>query len=278
MSLRWARLIFSTGSVVLAASGSLLVTGPASIAAPDPQRPPVDASAKDPDVRLEATNQVPSALTGGDADPVSSPTWVYRTRESSCEGIDGATACLHVACADPDEVGYLVERRRRDDGNQNWQLDGMLCQGPSGPVLTPGRILEEVRRVGLPSMSVRAPPETFVNYETVVYTKAETFARTVNLLGFAVDIEATPAEFHWNYGDGTTETTTTAGRAYPATDITHTWTNAHRTFHPSVDVTYSIRYRVDGGTWQTLGDSITIQGPQGNVRIREATGILTDMH
>lgn len=148
---------------------------------------------------------------------------------------------------------------------------------PNRPVLTPGRILEELRRVGLPSMSVQAPPETFVNYETVVYTRAETFARTVSLLGFTVEIEATPSEFRWDYGDGATETTTIAGRPYPATDITHTWTDAHRTFHPSVDVTYQIRYRIDGGGWQTLGDTITAPGPEADVRIREATGMLTDM-
>ena len=211
------------------------------------------------------------------SDPVTSSPWDYRLAEQRCSNA-GANFCVAYACAAPDQVGYLVERRLKGRSDGAWQPYDEICVSPDGPIVTPDVVLEEVRRIGLPSMSVHAPPETFVNYETVVYTKAETFARTVNLLGFAVDIEATPAEFHWNYGDGTTETTTTAGRAYPATDITHTWTNAHRTFHPSVDVTYSIRYRVDGGTWQTLGDTITIQGPQGNVRIREATGILTNMH
>jgi hypothetical protein len=144
-------------------------------------------------------------------------------------------------------------------------------------VVTPGLVLAEVRRIGLPSMAVEAPPETFVNYDTVVYTEAETFARTVNLLGFTVDIRATPSQFHWTYGDGATETTTTAGRPYPATDITHTWTDAHRTFHPSVDVTYQIRFRVNGGEWQTLADTILAEGPDSDVRIREATGMLTDL-
>jgi hypothetical protein len=139
-------------------------------------------------------------------------------------------------------------------------------------------ILSEVRRIGLPSMSVEVPPETLVNYDTVVYTDAETFTRTVTLLGFTVDVEASPSQFHWTYDDGTTETTTTGGRPYPAKDITHTWEDAHRTFHPSVDVTYQIRFRVDGGGWQTLVDTITIDGPEGNVRIREATGMLADMN
>ena len=43
-------------------------------------------------------------------------------------------------------------------------------------------------------------------------------------------------------------------------------------------MTYQIRYRIDGGTWQTLGDTITAQGPNGDVRIREATGMLANLH
>jgi hypothetical protein len=276
MSVRRRRVALLTGSIVLSMAALLVVSSPHSLAASDPQQPPVDAAAQNPNVRLKAT-KVPSALDGGETNPVGLSKWMYRQRESSCEGVEGATACLRVACADPNEIGYLVERRLRNTQSDGWQLDGTLCEGPSGPILTPGLILDAVRRVGLPSMSVQAPPETFVNYETVVYTRADTFARTVTLLGFTVDIEATPSQFHWSYGDGVSETTTTAGRPYPATDITHTWTDAHRTFHPSVDVTYQIRFRVDGGAWRTLADTITIQGPNGDVRIREATGMLTNM-
>ena len=207
--------------------------------------------------------------------PPASP-WEYRLVEQRCSN-SGANFCVAYACAEPDQVGYLVERRLGARPQDAWQPYDEVCVAPDGPEVTPGLILAEVRRVGLPSMSVEAPPETFVNYETVVYTDAESFTRTVNLLGFTVDIQATPSRFHWTYGDGTTETTTTAGRPYPATDITHTWTDAHRTYHPSVDVTYQIRYRVNNGDWQTLADTIRTQGPNTDVRIREATGMLTEM-
>lgn len=200
--------------------------------------------------------------------------WDYRYRENIC----GDANCLAVSCPDPDQTGQLIERRARTGEDRSWRLNGFTCVTPDGPVVTPGLVLEEVRRIGLPAMPVEVPPETFVNYDTVVYTEAETFSRTVSMLGFTVDLEATPSEFHWTYDDGTTETTTTAGRPYPAKDITHTWTDAHRTFKPSVDVTYQIRFRVNGGDWQTLGDTITIQGPEGNVRIREATGMLAEMN
>lgn len=226
-------------------------------------------------VEIVGRETVPPSVEHSNTPSDNDTAWDYRERKSSCEGVSNATACMYISCPDPDQSGYLVERRLSSSGE--WQFVSINCRASDGPVLTPRRILEEVRRVGLPSMSVQAPPETFVNYETVVYTRAATFTRTVNLLGFTVDIEATPSEFLWNYGDGATETTTSAGRPYPATDITHTWTDAHHTFHPSVDVTYQIRYRVNGGTWQTLADTITAQGPEGDVRIREATGMLTDM-
>ncbi len=215
-------------------------------------------------------------MTNVSDDPSKQTTWDYRLVEQRCSN-SGDNFCVAYACPQPDQIGYLAERRLEAQPENAWQPYDEVCIAPDGPVVTPGLVLDEVRRIGLPSMSVQAPPETFVNYETVVYTNADTFARSVTLLGFTVDIEAAPSQFHWTYGDGTTETTTTAGRPYPATDITHTWTDAHRTFHPRVDVTYQIRFRIDGGSWQTLADTITIQGPNGDVRIREATGMLSDM-
>lgn len=238
---------------------------------------PVATHSRNNNVVVAGTREIPPSEAGSDTELVGNESpWETRYRESSCEGVDGATGCAYVYCPDPNQAGYIVEQRLRDS-NQAWQVAGTICIAPDGPVLTPGLVLEEVRRIGLPAISVEAPPETFVNYDTVVYTEAETFSRTVNLLGFTVDLEATPSQFHWTYGDGTTETTTTAGRPHPATDITHTWNDAHRTFHPSVDVTYEIRFRVDGGEWQSLTDTITIAGPEGDVRIREATGMLADM-
>jgi len=236
----------------------------------------VAPSIQTPDVVVKAKQRTPKSASTDTGSSDDSP-WQVRYIKQRCSN-NGSNFCVSYACADPDQVGYLVERRLEARPNSAWHPYDEICADPGGPVITPGLILEQIRRVGLPSMTVQAPPETFVNYETVVYTKAKTFTRTVNLLGFTVDIEASPSRFRWDYGDGATETTATAGRPYPATDITHTWTDAHRTFHPSVDVTYQIRYRVDGDTWQTLGDTITAQGPNGDVRIREATGMLTNMH
>jgi hypothetical protein len=242
----------------------------------DGDDPRVSSALKSPDVVVRAEDVTPQDVATGNESPDETP-WDYRLVEQRCSN-SGDNFCVAYACPQPDQIGYLAERRLEAQPESAWQPYDEVCIAPDLPVVTPGLVLDEVRRIGLPPMSVQAPPETFVNYQTVVYTQADTFARTVTLLGFTVDIEATPLQFLWTYGDGATETTTTAGRPYPATDITHTWTDAHRTFHPSVDVTYQIRFRVGGGAWQTLADTITIQGPDGDVRIREATGMLTNMH
>jgi hypothetical protein len=239
----------------------------------------VSGSRRNNHFMAEAEVDMPGVTEGGTTDGASdeSDAWDYRRVRQSCSN-SGGNFCVAYACSDPDKVGYLAQRRLESRPEGDWQTYTEYCAAPDGPVVTPGLVLEAVRRIGLPSMSVEVPTETLVNYDTVVYTEAETFSRTVNLLGFTVDIEATPSEFHWTYDDGITETTTTAGRPYPATDITHTWDDAHHTFHPSVDVTYQIRFRVDGGDWQTLTDTITVSGPASDVRIREATGVLADMN
>ena len=143
--------------------------------------------------------------------------------------------------------------------------------------MTPGLVLTALRRLGLPSLEARTQPEdkTLVNFATIFYATPQPFTRTVTLLGQSVDVEATPSSYTWHYGDGTSTTTTTPGAPYPAKDVTHSYTDAHTTVQTSVDVTYSARFRVDNGAWQTIPDTVTIVGPAGALRISEATAVLS---
>ena len=145
------------------------------------------------------------------------------------------------------------------------------------PQVTPGLVLTELRRIGLPSLQARTQPrdKTLVNFATIFYAEPQTFTRTLTLLGQSVDVEATPTSFTWHYGDGSSGTTSTPGAPYPAKDVTHSYTDAHTTVQPSVDVTYSARFRVGNGTWQTIPDTVTIAGPAGTLRISEATAVLS---
>jgi hypothetical protein len=173
----------------------------------------------------------------------------------------------------------LVETFQQMGIDGAWRLADSGCGGSATvgdrPMLTPDMVFEAVRRIGLPASSVEVPPETFVNYETTVYTVPVEFARTVTLLGFTVDVRAHASRFDWHFGDGAALTTSTPGAPHPSDEVTHTWEDAHRTFHPRVDTTYTVSYRVDGGPWLDLGDTVSVTGSESSVRIKEASPVLS---
>ncbi len=47
---------------------------------------------------------------------------------------------------------------------------------------------------------------------------------------------------------------------------------------PSVDVTYTARFRVNGGAWQDIPDTVTIAGPSTDLRVSEATAVLSGQY
>lgn len=93
--------------------------------------------------------------------------------------------------------------------------------------------------------------------------------RRVTLLGQRVTIEATPRQFHWDFGDGTRQTTTDPGAPYPDLRVTHDYL-AKGTYRPSLGTTYGGRYRVGNGPWQDIPGTVTIEGDGQALRAIEA--------
>jgi hypothetical protein len=193
-----------------------------------------------------------------------------------------------------EERDCVAARQCPNPGEQVWDVWGKLTNGgwvlaysvcssgtpdlePSEPEVTPGLVLEALRRMGLPAIRTHTQPEdkTLVNFDTIFYAEPTTFQRTITLLGQRVDVEAAPARFTWRPGDGNVHTTTTPGRPYPAKDVTHRYERAHRTVQASVDVTYTARFRVGGGAWQDIAETVTISGPPTPLRVAEATPVLS---
>lgn len=143
--------------------------------------------------------------------------------------------------------------------------------------LTEGDVLTAVREIGMPSLPIRIEPgtTTLVNVKTNFYTDPALFTRSIELLGFDVDIEATPASFTWTHGDGTSATTRSSGRPYPHLDVTHRYRAPAAVVRPRVDVTYQVRYRVDGRAWAPLSQTLTATGPAGTLAVNEAAPVLT---
>ena len=75
--------------------------------------------------------------------------------------------------------------------------------------------------------------------------------------GTTVEVEITPTSYRWSFGDGAAMNTLSLGRPYPqASDIRHTYEqsslSADGAFAVTVEISFSVRYRVDGGAWQPL--------------------------
>ena len=168
-----------------------------------------------------------------------------------------------------------------------WHYLRSECRDPSdaGPVqpqqqrrtLTWQNVLSAVRRVGVPGGTVHAPRFTLVNLETTFWTDPQPVDRSITVIGFDVDVQITPSSYTWHWGDGTTDTTETPGRPFPATDVTHTYVHATDEGPPlevSVDVTYSARYRVNGGEWQAIPETITIPGAPTSLPVKQAAAVL----
>jgi hypothetical protein len=163
-----------------------------------------------------------------------------------------------------------------------WRAIGTVCLSADDPdiprpTVTPDLVLREVRRIGLPALRIQVQPAdaTLVNFDTIFYAEPQPFARTVQLLGYNVDVEATPAAYGWFFGDGQTATTDGPGAPYPAKDVVHAYASADVVERPSVDVTYEIRFRVDGGEWRSIDETVTADGPTVDVEVKEAAPVLS---
>jgi len=170
----------------------------------------------------------------------------------------------------------------RVDGG--WEPLGSRCFGEAPtaadtpqPRVTPALVLNEIRRIGLPELQARTQPEgkTLVNFDTIFYTEAQPFTATVTLLGQEVDIVAEPTGYTWHHGDGSTASTSGPGKPYPSKEITYRYSDAQTTVKPRVDVTYSARFRVNGGAWQDIDETVTITGPESSLRVSEASPTLS---
>lgn len=216
--------------------------------------------------------------------PMSDP-----SQSTTSNAIDCAAA--H-SCADPKWINMSLYALQLTDAsgkpvNGAWQYVQSQCRPPqlatTGAAAVPVRtltwqdVLAAIRRVGLPDSRVEAPHYTLVNLRTTFYTRPHPLGRAMTIVGFGVDLQTRPTQYTWHWGDGSTDTTTTPGQPYPSKEVTHTYRHAtHRGpgMALSVDVTYTARYRVDGGAWQTVPDTLTIPGAATLLPVKEASAVL----
>jgi hypothetical protein len=180
----------------------------------------------------------------------------------------------------PSCPGGLVYDVWEDEVLLSWQTCLTLNQENQINGLTPGFVEHAFKRLHWPSSElVIQPPhgKTLVNFETNFYTtNTSPRTQTVTLLGQRITVEATPTHYTWHFGTGETDLTTTdPGAAYPHLQVTHRYLHIG-TDHPSVDTTYTGRYRVNNGSWQTIPDTLTVPGQSVDLQVVSATPHLVD--
>jgi hypothetical protein len=161
---------------------------------------------------------------------------------------------------------------------QNGEVVGQTCvtdapgEPDAPPQVTPGMVLRAFQRLTWPASElVIQPPNgrTAVNFDTYFYTDdTAPLTQTVRLLGQRVTIEATPTSFTWRYGDDTTETTSTPGGPYPGGTVIHQYLRTGASA-PSLDTTYTGRFRVSAGPWVGIPDSLTVAGAPQQLEVVE---------
>lgn len=224
---------------------------------------------------IGASDQTPGGSSNSTA-PASDDGHTY-SLIPSC-GLGGQYVCYEPDPCVAERSGYLYDVLR-DGEPTGTQVCVTEQEAAEQEQVTPGRVLRAFRRLSWPrSELVIQPPggTTLVNLPTIFYTDNTAPSRQrVTLLRQGVLIEATPTTYTWHYGDGTSTSTPTAGTPYPAFDITHEYGTVD-TFAPRLDTTYTGRYRLEGGPWIAIPETLTVTGASQRLQTVEAIPTLVD--
>ncbi|MFD5822492.1 hypothetical protein [Nesterenkonia xinjiangensis] len=120
----------------------------------------------------------------------------------------------------------------------------------------------------------------YLNRHVNIFAEVETQVISQEMLGYDVDIRALPSQFHWDYGDGTTRTTSDPGEPLPEFDsagfevnrtdtetiTSHAYSETGR-FPVTVDTVFLGEYRIDGGPWIAIPGSATLTSEPGEADI-----------
>lgn len=151
-----------------------------------------------------------------------------------------------------------------------WQLvRGYGCPEDVVPPMT----AEDFRRLPLPAPTLNVQPArswVLVNKETIVYTDPAVVHLTTDLLGYPMEVEATPSRFSYDFGDGSAPLTTTSpGAPWPHHDTSHVYRRlGTRTI--TLTTTWTGRYRVVGTTvWHDVAGTATTTATSAPFEVQE---------
>ncbi len=187
-----------------------------------------------------------------------------------------------------DESEWLPPRWRSylDPGMADWsaweQVDAGSCPQDRVPALT----VEDFRQLPLPAPVLRMQPDrgwVLVNAETIVWTDPAPVVLEADLLGFAVQVEATPSRFTYDFGDGSEPLVTRdPGHEWPDFTTHHVYGQLSDGVAITLTTTWTGRYRLVGSElWLDVAGTAQTSTTGGSFRVEERTsrlvsGLCTD--
>ncbi len=207
-------------------------------------------------------------------------------RDPWCQG--AVQACQRAQSPGPGPAVFVWRRLTQEaDGTAvtggAWDRLGLTCFPDLVPgrtqALTMGHILQAFHDTPFSTAYASIQPvnlKTLVNlptyfaaaYPTTGYQPGEVDATTI--LGFRVEIRPNVTSYTYHFGDGTTlGPTEDPGGPYPEGAIRHTYQQPG-TYPARVDTVYSGQFRVNGGQWIDIPDTVTIQGTTSQLQVLEA--------
>lgn len=220
-------------------------------------------------------------ITAGLQGVIANCTWTYSDYSESASSGDGHTWVVAIQCGNG---GICAEHVECVEEGQPGFVHNVFMDGTDvGDVCVPESAVQEVdvsqlairefKRIDWPASTlVTQPPdgETLVNLDTIFYTRnSQPIVQPVTLAGRSVSIEATPTAYTWHFDDGTDTSTTSPGHPYPDHDVFHVYVSTGNV-SPSVDTTYSGRFRIGDGEWRNIDATVTVAGAAVDLTILEA--------
>lgn len=271
--MRFARI-----AAVLIAASPIMSTGPSSASSPD-----FDFGSNVSDDAFVVEGRGSSKTNASNAGNLGrrEPQFVY-TRVPACPGNAAGEENMDVGCTEADalcpadgEVMYWLFLSP-DTAPRIWTFAGQRCQGRAeqvGEPIFPGFTQADFQRLPLPAGKASVQPSngyTLVNVPTNVYAEADPVTLDTELLGFPVQVRATPSQYSWDFGDGSTVgPTSEPGAPYPDLTITHEYAEAGK-FGVTLTTYYTGEYSVAGGPWLPIDGEAQVASP--SIRVEALAG------
>ena len=129
------------------------------------------------------------------------------------------------------------------------------------PTIDPETLAQEVRdRLPVPGLKISSNPRRgLVGLKSWFWLEGggQPLADSLSRFGVRVDVEARPASYRGEFGDGSEKTTMTPGHPYPhRSPVNHVYERSSAQFEQgyrvSVTTAFDVRWTTNGGRWRTL--------------------------